>query len=198
MPLLDLNQDYDYPPERAILDIVDDVAISGLARFAYHSAADVQFSLQNIFELLEVKENYCSLPDEWEEILQYQSDNLFAMLLYVYDKLVVHGHAWRARVISCTDGLRVRDVQKLVDLCQDDHFKTRLARKTAIRRPLMIWHPSTSRRRMRFRHLLAAVRQELDCFRRIFRRWQHQDYRLTQPRFWRVMVRTSDIDAMFV
>ena len=197
---MELNHEYDYPEELAILDTLSDVRISGMARFRYLNASDVQFSLRNIQEILDVKENFTKDVNEWKEIELYQSRNLFDMCIFVYDKLFRNSHQWREYTPSCTGGLTVKNIETLLELCLNPCFYKKLIKMKIKRLPFYMTPLDKPRRRqfIKFKVFYATIRRELREFKHLFQTWHKSNFRLQRPRLWDKMVRTTNIRNMLV
>ena len=198
---MELNHEYEYPEEMAILDTLNDVRISGMARFRYLNASDVQFSLKNISEILAVKENFTKDVKEWAEIELYQARNLFDMVLFVYDKLYNTSYPWRDMVASCTEGLSVKNIEQLLELCFNPSFYGKLIKMKAKRLPFAVVSTKYSPRLphfIKFKLFYSTIRRELRGFKRLFRRWNKSNLRLRSPRLWNKMVRTTNISDILV
>lgn len=172
---MELNHTYEYPEELALIDTISDVRISGIARFRYLVASDVKFSLRNISEILAVKENFVKDVKEWQEIELYQARNLFDMCVFVYDKLYNMSYSWRDMITSCTDGLTVKDIERLLELCLNPSFYKKLIKMKIKRLPfhtVSTKHTPRLPQLLQFKFIYSVIRRELRGLKTLFRKWR--------------------------
>ena len=172
--LREVNYEIPISEEATIMETINDIRDTGLARYKFKGPSDLRYSIHEMETLINQKENWTRDPEQWDEIMLIQTRNLFEMCSFVYDRFWRFSIAHRKFMPTGVTGLTVGEIEHLLELCLYPELNKKLINMKLKRLPMGMT-PLTKPREwqwFKFKYIYSCIRRELRKYKRLFRNGQ--------------------------